>query len=328
MSRHHAFSLVELLVVIAVIGILIALLLPAVQAAREAARRTSCANNLKQVVLAVHGFADTNGQGKRMPWLTDTTAEGPTRAHIQSLFFAILPYVEQMNLHRSYNASDPQSYYRNSATNPGLGATVIKTFNCPSDGSNDETERYVVFNGINPAPPPPYEQFFQTLYVTSNYAANGLVFRTNKASLAQLKDGTSNTVLFAERYRRCGPSACMWAYGGNANVNPSFAFLPLPGGASTGMFAPDVPIRLNSVGQVLGKIGLETNLPGMITVQAPFQVQPLDEACDFRRAQTPHAVMLVGMGDGSVRGVSGTISQKTFWEACTPRGGEALGADW
>jgi prepilin-type N-terminal cleavage/methylation domain-containing protein len=328
MFYRRGFTLVELLVVIAIIGVLVAILLPAVQAAREAARRSSCSNNLKQVVLAVHSFCDTSGPAKRMPWLTDTTPGCPTQAHIQSLFYAILPQLEQGNLYHQYNPKDPPSYYRNSATNPGLGASVVPTFICPSDGSNDETDRYIVFNSVNPAPPPPFEQSFATRYATSNYAANGLVFRQNRASFATVKDGSSNTILFAERYRRCGNWVCMWAYGGNANVNPSFAFLPLPGGANTQMFAPDQPLRLDPSGRAIGKIGFDLAGPGTIAFSVPFQVQPQDSACDFRLAQTPHSVMLVALGDGSVRGISPTISQQIFWGACTPRGGELLGADW
>ena len=90
--KPHGFTLVELLVVIAIIGILVALLLPAVQAAREAARRMSCSNNLKQIALAAHNFHDTY---KALPPLV-SHMEGPT------FFYHILPYVEQQNLKDLY----------------------------------------------------------------------------------------------------------------------------------------------------------------------------------------------------------------------------------
>jgi prepilin-type N-terminal cleavage/methylation domain-containing protein/prepilin-type processing-associated H-X9-DG protein len=332
MPRLHrargAFTLIELLVVIAIIAVLIGLLIPAVQKVREAANRIRCANNLQQIALAIHNFSDTNGG--RMPWLTDTTFGTPTRAHIQSLFYALLPYVEQDNLFRQYVATDPTSYYRDSDTNPGLGAQSVKLFLCPSDASNSGNETYTHINFVSPVPPPPYQSPFITRYASSNYAANGLLFRTNAARFpATLQDGTSETVLFAERYRLCNGYTTQWAYGGNANTNPSFAFLPLPGGASTDMFAPDQPLRLDSSGRVYGKVGLDFAGPGMVTMPVPFQLQPRQPDCDARLPQTAHTGgMQVAMGDGSVRGVSAAVSQQTFWAACTPAGGEVLGPDW
>lgn len=326
MRCRFAFTLIELLVVIAIIAILIGLLLPAVQKVREAAARLSCQNNLKQIGLAVHNYSDANNG--RLPWLTDTTIGTPTQAHIQSLFYAILPYVEQENLYRQYVPTDPASYYRNSATNPGLGATPIKLFICPSDSSDSGTTTYASSNSIVPAPPPPYQSPFISRYASSNYAANGLVFRTNAARFpTTLQDGTSGTVLFAERYRVCDWSSTQWAYGGNANCNPSFGFLSLPGNATTNQFAPDQPLRLDPNGRVYGKVGLDTAAPA--TVPAPFQQRPRPADCDLRLPQTSHTGgMQVAMGDGSVRGVSGNVSQFTFWAACTPAGNEVLGADW
>src|SRR5262249_16799163 len=133
-SRRRAFTLIELLVVIAIIAVLIGLLLPAVQKVREAAARIQCANNLKQIALAVHNYSDTNGG--RMPFLTDTTPGTLTRAHLASLFYMILPHVEQDNLYRAFNRADPPSYNRDSATNPGVTSRVLSLFVCPSDPTN------------------------------------------------------------------------------------------------------------------------------------------------------------------------------------------------
>src|SRR3954470_21629577 len=107
--KRPAFTLVELLVVIAIIGMLVALLLPAIQAAREAARRFSCLNNLRQIALATQNYSDAHGGP--MPWLTDTMPGAPTGAQIQSLFYALLPYVEEENLHDQWDSTDPTSYY-------------------------------------------------------------------------------------------------------------------------------------------------------------------------------------------------------------------------
>ena len=93
-TEPRAFTLVELLVVIAIIGILVAILLPAVQSAREAARRTQCVNNLKQIGLAMHMFDQANGQ---LPTTYDTQA--------LSAFFNLLPYLEQLPRYAQYNRS-------------------------------------------------------------------------------------------------------------------------------------------------------------------------------------------------------------------------------
>lgn len=114
------------------------------------------------------------------------------------------------------------------------------------------------------------------------------VFRINRAALpATLQDGTSGTLFFAERYRLCNGFPMQWAYGGNWDANPSFGFLPLPGGSPTDMFAPDLPLRLDSNGNVYGKVGLDATGFGTATVPVPFQAQPRPSDCDARLPQTP-----------------------------------------
>ena len=116
--RSRAFTLVELLVVIAIIGILVALLLPAVQAAREAARRISCQNNLKQLGLAIHNYHDTH---KALP---------PTRTSLPRHTWApfLFPFIEQSNLYDQYNWNVNWNDPRNQ---PAI-ATSVSTFRCPS----------------------------------------------------------------------------------------------------------------------------------------------------------------------------------------------------
>jgi prepilin-type N-terminal cleavage/methylation domain-containing protein/prepilin-type processing-associated H-X9-DG protein len=328
MTRRSGFTLIELLVVIAIIGVLVSLLLPGIQAAREASRRIGCSSNIRQIALATQNYADV--RGGPMPWLTDTTPDTPTGAQIQSLFYALLPYIEEENLHDQWDSTDPTSYYGNSAGKPGLGAHSVKLFVCPSDGSDSGNDTYTVTNTVVPAPPPPYQSPFVSYYASSNYAANGLVFRKNTAKFPKtFRDGTSHTILFAERYRLCNGVPNEWAYGGNSNSNPSFGFLPLPGGASTNQFAPDQPLRLDDVGLVYGKVGLDSDGPGKLTVPDAFQSGPGQADCDPRVAQSPHpGTMNVAMADGSVRVMSSNVSQQTFWAACTPAGFEVLDADW
>ncbi len=132
-SRRHGFTLVELLVVIAIIGILVALLLPAVQYAREAARRTSCQNNLKQITLAVHNFESTK-QLLPSSWKPALPVSGKFDGW--SAQAQILPYVEQGNIYGYINFD--LSYTQQApvpATNPPqkLSSTKIPVLVCPSE---------------------------------------------------------------------------------------------------------------------------------------------------------------------------------------------------
>jgi prepilin-type N-terminal cleavage/methylation domain-containing protein len=121
-----AFTLVELLVVIAIIGVLVALLLPAVQMAREAARRGQCANNLKQMALAVHNFESTY---RHLPHSgqCDSTGSSSTTYMIHSTATLLLPYVEQMSVYQMFDhESDSKSAY---------GASIVSNVYTTSSGA-------------------------------------------------------------------------------------------------------------------------------------------------------------------------------------------------
>ena len=126
--RRRGFTLIELLVVIAVIGVIVSLLLPAVQSAREAARRASCTNNLRQIGLAMHGYHDVHG---RLP-MGYTFAPGYARGGF-GWGAMILPGLEQRPLFDSANFSLPLW----SGANTTAATTAVETFLCPSDETSE-----------------------------------------------------------------------------------------------------------------------------------------------------------------------------------------------
>lgn len=154
--RHSGFTLVELLVVIAIIGILVALLLPAVQAAREAARRMSCSNNLKQIGLAFHNFADARKQLPTSLRPPSNVAGSGEQSRV-SVLTDLLPYLEQSAIFDQYN----KAINWNQGNNRVLGTTRITAFICPSDPDG---------GALDTAPPGSVAQFIPASAATTDYS--------------------------------------------------------------------------------------------------------------------------------------------------------------
>ncbi len=200
--RHRVragFTLIELLVVIAIIAVLIALLLPAVQAAREAARRIQCTNNLKQMGLALHNYADIHGRFPNGAQGRDpASANYGTNPYRQPFCVAVLPFLEQGVVYASYNANLIFSAADNSTTRN----TSISVWNCPSDAPQ-------LFTGAGAGAPTDYK---------GNYGVNwgpnvflnplpglGAFYLRFGASFAEISDGTSNTLALMEMLQTPSP---------------------------------------------------------------------------------------------------------------------------
>ena len=199
---RRGFTLIELLVVIAIIAVLIALLLPAVQAAREAARRGQCANNLKQLGLALHNYL--SAQGVFPPGRVNTHISGA--GNCWGTYAQILPQLDQQAIFNAFNFNlppdtDPTS--TPSAANSTGFMTFLNTLICPSDST---PTLIVVSNGY-------FATHNYNVNVGSNYTVvqnpaapltgvpNGTFFENSRVSPADVTDGLSNTSAIAETIR-------------------------------------------------------------------------------------------------------------------------------
>ena len=201
-SPYGGFTLVELLVVIAIIGILIAMLLPAVQSARESGRRTQCANNLKQIGLALHSY---HGVHQAFPpgwlWADDTDCSGGS-SWAWSVF--LLPYMEQQPLHKRLDVTAPG----HNVPPPGDPRDMrLAVFLCPSDAGPD-TNRwfrdYAMSNypGVNGTGGDSDSDGIPDGRVAAAYQdpdTNGVFGRASDVKIADITDGTSNTFAVGER---------------------------------------------------------------------------------------------------------------------------------
>ncbi len=190
-QRHHSgFTLVELLVVIAIIGILVALLLPAIQAAREASRRSSCSNKLKQLSLAVHNYHDTfrifpSGSLSSVPINYSTAnwcSTGATSLSRAPWTVLVLPFIEKSAQHEAFDfgtAFTSTSNVPGSAVNHAQFATNNAAFQCPSDPSSKAD------NCVTQAP-------------SRVFFVNGVLYHNSACGFSDIVDGTTNVLMIGE----------------------------------------------------------------------------------------------------------------------------------
>lgn len=335
LERRRGFTLIELLVVIAIIAVLIALLLPAVQQAREAARRTQCKNNLKQIGLALHNYHDTFNV---LPF-----GKGPSYASAAayarwSQHAMILPYIDQANLYNSINFSAPPetpgmggiinfmpAYVSPTGINAAASRTVIPGFICPSDSSVSGD-----WAGQN------------------NYAANqggwlcdrsdqpgaatdsspsevqtGVFYYLSQVRMRDLIDGSSSTCFFSEKIRGHGvpdPKADLFViphqttrdatYQTCQAINPTTATPLTSKWGYSWVMGENCCSLYNHVAVPNSKSCAGTGFPGTMTNMA-MQVSPTS-----RHTGGVHTLM----GDGAVHFTSENIDLN-LWRAIGTRNG-------
>ena len=331
----RGFTLVELLVVIAIIGALISLLLPAVQASREAARRTQCTNALKQLALAAQSYHDSLRSFPSGMLLAQypTASPGVPKNRGFSLFALLLPYLEQASLHREWDFNEPANNFLGGRN--CNAATVVPQLLCASD-TERETPLYISATlsgeGVdrwNAMTSYGGNAGTRSYHPSSGFLqADGIFFMTGAVSqpapnqqpvrLSDVTDGTTNTLLFGERSRR----------------DPNYDTFAAQGW--------DCPIRLYGRWAAIGPLGvahvtLSSYSP--INYRLPFDYNnrataspPAGSSADFKYyidlrvcafgSNHPGGANFA-MCDGSVRFLSETVPLITLRALSTRQGGEA-----
>jgi prepilin-type N-terminal cleavage/methylation domain-containing protein/prepilin-type processing-associated H-X9-DG protein len=355
-TTRRGFTLIELLVVIAIIAVLISLLLPAVQSAREAARRAQCVNNLKQIGLAMHNYHSTVGA---FPW-----GDGPWWIE-WSAHTLLLPYLEQGPIYNTINFADvelPNFLPPLNIDNPVNSTATyarVSVFSCPSDEDRltevSGHNNYMANSGS--APNCAYGGIAGTAAWSSVNAGpfiysdsgnyTGLPFGGSSVSIASIRDGTSNTAGFSERIKAIGSNIS----GTSApfDTTKPTASLAVPPNqvpnAQEGLSQPfyqlcmsNPPVPLN--GNQDAANFRDDNISGAIWASGQPSctrylhiMPPNGYSCRFglqiaHVANSRHpGIVNVLFCDGSVKAIKSSISMPTWWALGTRSGGEVISAD-
>lgn len=209
-TKHtRGFTLIELLVVIAIIAVLVALLLPAVQQAREAARRSSCKNNLKQWGLALHNYHDTHRRFP--PGAMGLNNNNPVPANNFPFHVRLLPFIDQAPLYNQFNHSLNYNSTAGTPNNRSNRDVSFPLLHCPSARQRDQkpastgegftVHYYGVAGAKGPKPAPATGNYPHSGNFTGNHggvSTSGLLHRNSNYAMRDVLDGTSNTFIVGE----------------------------------------------------------------------------------------------------------------------------------
>ena len=258
--------MIELLVILGILLFLLGFLVPVVQRVRSAASRSQSLNNLKQLALALHA---TNDVYKKLPPVVGSFPVMNEKKG--TLFFHILPFIEEVNV---YQEAEGDVTRKGRLGGPAY-SMIIPTFLNPKDKSAPPNNRY------------------KGWLATTSYAANWMVFGHTDGGTASIPrtfpDGTSNTLVFAERYQMCNGSPCAWGYSSLYTWAPMFGYYS----------------------------------------KGKFQNAPTQEQCnpELPQAIDPAGIQ-VALADGSARLIHERISSETWWNAIDPADGNPIGQDF
>jgi prepilin-type N-terminal cleavage/methylation domain-containing protein/prepilin-type processing-associated H-X9-DG protein len=305
-SSRQGFTLVELLVVIAIIGILVGLLLPAVQSAREAARRMQCMNNMRQFGLAMHNHESTY---KSFPESRPRDLAGGR----MSWCVVVLDFIEQSNLANIYN----KNLRWNTASNVAAGQTVLPLFICPSSASGSaRLPASGTSSDLDGKVMGPSDYIVMHRLRHRFYTANGLVnprgtadhdgvlVPDKKTKIGEITDGTSNTILIMENGGRPNWYVLGRSQGTALPRPEGFGWTDPDGGAGS-MDGTD-----RQTGAINGGSGRGTCIMNCNNDSEPYSFHI--------------GGMNVSLADGSVRFLSESIDAGSFAALVTPRGGEVV----